>query len=358
MRGSAAVLALVPLLAAAAPAPFAVTRTQQSHRGGIGVAAGPAGWAIAWEEIAPTGADERPRTIHAAIVGDGGTITTVATPLWSARTGPSEELVAWNGSSFTVVVCSDAWNQGEHIVWGELTPAGAFTPRGDLSWDKGALYCAEARAVGDHVEVIVASDNTAYGAYDQILSRTCAVYRVALRGDHGTIAKAAPLCTSEAAGDTWIAGEDAKNRFAVADAKGKAAAPRLAIAPHGVFAFAAGPVVVVPEKDFKSSDLVPIDPKTKKPGTPVRIDPIAGNDPGANANGFTLPGDRVALVSYGNPQGLAIVDARGKVLANPTWAGSSPAACAARGGALLCTWYADDHDTTAGEVYAIVVPLP
>jgi hypothetical protein len=370
MRGSALIAGIalyVPAAAAdaakvRAPSMFAITSTHQRHSGETAVAGGPSSWAVVWDDFPPDGPDSPVRTLRAAIVSPGGKVALAPKSLWAATTSSPEVLAAWNGKSFTIVVCSDYWSGGDKtMLWGELATDGSFTPRGQKAFAQGAFYCAAAIPVGDRVDVIVVDHDTQYGANDAILSEKCKTTRVALTGEKIAIGPALPLCEVTAADATWIVGEDLKHKLEIADAKGKLWKPPLPYPANGVFDGDGGIVVVAPDKAFKAEEWNAIDPAKKKIAKHVAME-IANDQVSANVDGLLLPGGLLGLFSAGSGgEALTGFGADGKIRWIVDGIGEaimSGRECAASGGALLCTWTDDDAKTNRGEVRAVEIKLP
>ena len=346
----------------ATPATFAVTSTHQRHSGETAVAGGPSSWAVVWDDFPPNGPDSPVRTVRAAIVSPGGKVALAPKPLWAATTSSPEVFAAWNGKSFTIVLCSDYWNGGsETMLWGELATDGAFTQRGQKTFT-GPFYCAEAVPVGDRLDIIVIDHDTQYGAGERVLKETCATTRVSITGDQATVSPAAPICDVMGADATSIAGRGLppKNTFTIADAKGKPWKPSLPYPPDGVIASDAGLSLLAPDKTYKIEQWTAVDAKKKKLGKPTAL-AIDSKDVGGNSEGFMVPGGLLVLYTAMAPgEGFIAYGADGK----PQWTvgfGEKTMVgreCALSGTSLLCTWTDDDEKTNQGEVRAVEIKIP
>ena len=371
MRGCVLIVGLVVSASTAAadatklatPSMFAITSTQQRHSGETAVAGGPSSWVVVWDDFPPDGPDSPVRTVRAAIVSPGGKVALAPKPLWAATTSAPEVFAAWNGKSFTIVLCSDYWNGGDQtMLWGELGTDGTFTSRGQKTFT-GPFYCADAVAVGARIDVIVVDHDTQYGAGERVLSEKCATTRVSITGDQAVVSAPAPICDVMGADATSIAGRGLppKNTFAIADAKGKAWKPSLPYPPDAVFASDAGLALIAPDKAYKTEQWIAVDAARKKLGKGVALE-IDKKDVGANGEGFMLPGGLLALYTSVPPpgEGLTAYGADGKArwsvaFGEKTMTGRE---CAPSGGALLCTWIDDDEKTNQGEVRAVEIKLP
>jgi hypothetical protein len=371
MRGCVTIVGIALVATAAAadpvklatPTMFAVTATHQRHSGETAVAGGPSSWAVVWDDFPPNGPDSPVRTFRAAIVSPGGKVALAPKPLWAATTSSPEVFAAWNGKSFTVVVCSDYWNGGdETMLWGELATDGTFTPRGQKAFT-GPFYCADAVPVGDRLDVIVVDHDTQYGAGERVVHESCATQRVEIAGDKVTMFPAAPICDVMGADATSIAGRGLppKNTFAIADNAGDVWKPKLPYPPDAVIATDAGLALTAPDKAYKTEQWIAVDAKKKKLAKPVALE-IDKKDVGGNGEGFVLPGGAFALFASVPPpgEGLTAYGADGKVrwtvaFGEQTMTGRE---CAPSAGSLLCTWTDDDEKTNQGEVRAVEIKVP
>jgi len=105
----------------------------------VAIAVGRASALVVWEEVSTHGQ----REVHA-----GFGYFTGSRKLLDSGGEPSELAVAYNGTGWTVAVCSNAWgidNRAALVVWGEVDDDGRFTKQGEHSFGSHgvALACSK-----------------------------------------------------------------------------------------------------------------------------------------------------------------------------------------------------------------------
>ncbi len=338
--------------AAAEPQPIALTSTQQRHELPV-VAAAPGAWLVAWQETAPTGDDDRPWRLAAAIVAGAGK------PLVAAKTlverARADELHAvWNGKTFTIAACDGSFANNPKIVWGELALDGTYTPRGEqvIAGHVNAFSCAIVRD-GDKAVVIATSRAERRGGHEQVLWKTCKTRRITLDGDKALVGKESRVCQVWAADASWILGPDAKDKPLLVDGAGKSVALALDVAG----AAASGGELVAKGDGLEMRWLVP---PNKQPARTVEL---AGGpfQPRQDVDVLALQGDEVALVGAAvgaDRMAVAVFHPDGKL----AWSGGLGGkhaeywSCAASATEILCAWTDDVHDR--GEVRAERIEVP
>ncbi|MGE5183214.1 MAG: hypothetical protein ACM31C_14190 [Acidobacteriota bacterium] len=292
MRQWALCLLAAPAIAAAEPKPLALTATQQRHELPT-VVAGAHGWLVAWQELAPTGADDRPWKLAAAIVDDRGAIAVPAKVL--AEGARADELhAAWNGKAFTIVTCAGTRSR---IAWGELALDGTYTPRGDelIAGHVNAFTC-EVVSDGGHVVVIATSRAERRGGHEQVVWKTCKTRRVVLEGERASVGPENRLCFVWAAEGQWMLGPDANDHAMLVDSGGKTV--RLALDALGATAAAGTFAARTPANDDRHLAIQWLAPPEARPARAETLD--AGPfQPRQDLDVLALAGGGLALVGAG-----------------------------------------------------------
>lgn len=353
MLRAAALIAVVPAIAAADVRSLALTATQQRHELPT-VVAGPHDFLVTWQETAPTGADDRPWRLAAAIVDDSGVI---AVPAKVLAEGPrADELHAvWNGKAFTIVTCAGT---KPRIAWGELAIDGTYRPLGEelIAGHTNAFTCSVI-SEGGHVVVIATSRAERRGGHEQVIWKTCKTRRVVIDGERASVGAENRLCFVWAAEGAWMLGPDASDHALLVDSGGKSV--KLALDALG--ATTAGDTFVA-RTTADADTRVAIDwlaPPDAKPARQVTLDggPF---QPRQDVDVLALPNGRIALVGAGagaDRIGLAIYAGDGKLAWSGGLGGKAAEywACAPGVRSVVCTWTDDVHDR--GEVHAAKIDL-
>jgi hypothetical protein len=337
--------------------PFALTATQQRHELPI-VAVAPNAWLVAWQETAPSGADDRPWRLTAAIVDDSGK-TLVAAKMLAEGSRVDELHAIWNGKTFTIAACEGSFGNNPKIAWGELALDGTYTRRGEqvIAGHVNAFSCAMARE-GDKAVVIATSRAERRGGHEQVLWRTCKTRRVTLDADKAIVGKENRVCQVWAADASWILGPDAKDHPLLVDAAGKSVA--LALDAQGAAASGGELVAKTPSAKGDGLEARWLVPPNKQP---ARVVALAGGpfQPRQDVEVLALRDDALALVGAAvgaDRMAVAIFRPDGKL----AWSGGLGGkdaeywSCAARATDILCAWTDDVHDR--GEVRAERIQVP
>ncbi len=334
--------------AAAEPTPFALTATQQRHELPT-VVAGPHGWLVAWQELAPSGPDDRPWKLAAAIVDERGAIAVPASVL-TAGARADELHAAWNGKTFTIVTCAGT---KPRIAWGELALDGTYTPRGEelIAGHVNAFTCAVVNDAG-HVVVIATSRAEKRGGHEQVVWKTCKTRRVVLDGERASVGPENRLCFVWAAEGEWMLGPDAKDHPMLVDSGGKTV--RLALEALGATAAAGTFATRTAAEDDRHLAIQWLAPPQPRPARAETLD--AGPfQPLQDLDVLALAGGGLAFVGAGTGAeriAVAIYAADGKLVWSGGLGGKSAEywSCAPGAQAVLCAWTDDVHDR--GEVRA------
>jgi hypothetical protein len=353
----AVIASLAPAIAAADPQTIAITSSKLSHSSVPTLAAGPPGFAVVWEEKAPSGPDHR--HIAAAIVDASGKLAVKPTRLLDGGDLPNDLVAAWNGKAFTIVVCNGAWDGKHKAVWGELAADGTFTRLGEQTFaaSETGFSCGAPVVKSDRVTFVAADQLDGYNDADERTSRDCKAWRVTLDGAKATVGKPAKLCRVIAADTQWILGFDPTDRAVFVDEHHRATGPKKLDA-HGAIAIA-GKFVVGTNDDDALLAVAWLEPPFKKVArkTVLQGSPIgAVQEPSLVA----LRSGRLAALAR-TPTGLegGIFDATGALL----WKGTvttTPlqySACSSDDAGLFCVW-TDDDRKFQGEVRAVRIANP
>lgn len=352
--------ALLPILiiawsvpALAEPTPISLS-TKMSYRGYAAVAGSPSGALVTWEQIAPSGPDDRPREIYGAVVGEGGKLVVAPVKLLDGGLAANHLQAIWNGTSFTLAICSEDQRK---LVWGTVSADGKFAKQGEQTvTGRGTLFCNAISAQGGKVGVVATDKDEQYGANDRLLSRKCTSTRYDISGTKAIAGKPMKLCEVYGADAGWAIGSDPKEKDQIVTGAGKlVASPPLYVGQQYAVSFGGKPLVRL--RATRGTILMGVlDASFKKP-TKIKLDktPI---DADGNTIILALPNDRFALIQGAyeptRHTNVAVFNVAGKA-AGALALGDDKHAfglCAPLAtSSLACVAVGDD-------VQAIVVPLP
>jgi hypothetical protein len=348
---------------AAAPAPV-VLSSNMNYRGYMAVAGGPPGALVAWEQIALSGPDDRPREIRAALIGDTGKLVVAPVKLFDGGLGGNEMHAIWNGKTFTLAICNDAWDDAadreahRKLVWGEVAANGTFIKRGEQNVPgRGSFFCSALHMEGDKIIIVATDKREQYGAHDNLLSRTCTSTRYDITGTRAIAGKPMQLCEVYAADAGWTIGRDAKDKDRIVTGTGKVLAPPLLYVGQPAAASLGGKLLVRLRSPRTAIVMGLLAPPFKK-RTQLTLDksPI---DADGNTGVVALQGDRFALIQGAHQPrphtNIAVFDLAGRATGAQEVGDDKHGfgLCAPLGTAsLVCAGGGDD------DVEAVVVPLP
>jgi hypothetical protein len=206
-----------------APPGARLTTTGQSHGGFPAIAAGPPGFAVAWEEQDP--ARLPGRHVGVAIVDrDGHTVRGPRIILDHPGSAADLRLI-WNGRTFIVIACGAGWPEPGKaaVVWGEIDGQGGFRESGRYATGgfNAAFGCGEPSVEAGGIVVPVIVRDTAYDDGEVERRRRCVLRPLTLGGASASAGRDLPLCHVVAHTPRGIMGQNERDETVILDPKGR-----------------------------------------------------------------------------------------------------------------------------------------